>query len=117
MAPLRNLFMGMPPMLDALAQQTNVQLPSFLPQVRASLRADMDSTCRGISCWHELLHHTVAAFHDLSGALASVQQQEHLLSGRQHRDCLLRSDQSGHALPQVKAQEPTNGGAHLAAHR
>ena len=33
MAPLRNLFMGMPPMLDALAQQTNVQLPSFLPQV------------------------------------------------------------------------------------
>lgn len=35
MAPLRNLFMGMPPMLDALAQQTNVQLPSFLPQVKA----------------------------------------------------------------------------------
>jgi hypothetical protein len=35
MAPLRSLFTGLPPMLDALAQQTNVQLPSFLPQVHS----------------------------------------------------------------------------------
>jgi hypothetical protein len=33
MASVRNLFMGMPPMLDALAQQTDVKLPSFFPQV------------------------------------------------------------------------------------
>ncbi len=32
MGAIRNLFTGMPPMLDALAQQTNVQLPSFMPQ-------------------------------------------------------------------------------------
>jgi hypothetical protein len=34
MAPIRQLFTTMPPMLDALAQQTNVQLPSFMPQAR-----------------------------------------------------------------------------------
>ena len=33
MSAIRNLFTGMPPILDALAQQTNVQLPSFMPQV------------------------------------------------------------------------------------
>ena len=32
MASIRNLFTGMPPMLDALAQQTDVKLPSFFPQ-------------------------------------------------------------------------------------
>ena len=32
MAPLRNLFQGMPPKLEALQQQTNVQMPSWLPQ-------------------------------------------------------------------------------------
>ena len=34
MAPIRQLFTAMPPMLDALAQQTNVQLPSYMPQAR-----------------------------------------------------------------------------------
>lgn len=34
MGAIRNLFTGMPPMLDALAQQTDVRLPSFMPQVR-----------------------------------------------------------------------------------
>ncbi|KAK9828845.1 hypothetical protein WJX72_002382 [[Myrmecia] bisecta] len=32
MAPIRNLFTSLPPMLEALQQQTNVQLPAWLPQ-------------------------------------------------------------------------------------
>ena len=54
MAPLRNLFMGMPPMLDALAQQTTVQLPAFLPQVSRMLPEFSEIKLRPCSltgCW------------------------------------------------------------------
>jgi flotillin len=32
MAPIRSLFTSLPPMLDALSTQTDVKLPSWLPQ-------------------------------------------------------------------------------------
>lgn len=57
MAPLRNLFMGMPPMLDALAQQTNVQLPSFLPQVHTySETPEARAAVRLPACLHARMH-------------------------------------------------------------
>ena len=44
MGPLRNLLQGMPPMLEALQQQTNVQMPSWLPQaIPRSVEADPSS--------------------------------------------------------------------------
>ena len=44
MAPLRNIFTSLPPMLDALGTQTNVQLPSWLPRPGAEGGASGDSS-------------------------------------------------------------------------
>ncbi len=30
--PLKQLFSSLPPMLDAVSQQTNIQLPGWMPQ-------------------------------------------------------------------------------------
>ena len=40
MAPLRGLFTGLPPMLDALSSQTDVKLPKWLPHQDPPAGAD-----------------------------------------------------------------------------
>lgn len=39
MAPIRGLFTGLPPMLDALSSQTDVELPKWLPHQDAPAAA------------------------------------------------------------------------------
>ena len=39
MAPMRNLFTSLPPMLEALGTQTDVKMPSWLPQHAAQVDA------------------------------------------------------------------------------
>ena len=39
MAPLQGLFQSLPPMLDALQQQTDVRLPSWAPHMAAAHHA------------------------------------------------------------------------------
>jgi flotillin len=48
MAPLRNLFTSLPPMLDALATQTSVQLPSWMPQGAKTEAGTSDNAARSL---------------------------------------------------------------------
>jgi hypothetical protein len=107
MASIRNLFMGMPPMLDALAQQTDVKLPSFFPQVGLPSNY-VNILLRWGTQQHAYVHADVKQWPaDLKRSRDASMHWADGLHLQLGDECT--------ALLQVKAQEPINGSRHVAA--